>query len=55
MEVEKLLFEYLANAVKFLGADEILISNTDGDSFPEIPGNWKLATTTRTKRFIRKQ
>lgn len=55
IEVEKALFKYLTEAVKFLGADEILVSNSDGDSFPEIPGNWKLATTSRTKRYIRKQ
>ena len=54
-EVEKALFSFLSEAVKFLGTDEILISNTEGEGIPDIPGNWKQETTITTRRFVKVQ
>lgn len=54
-EVEKALFKFLSEAVKFLGTDEILISNTEGEGIPDIPGNWKQETTITTRRFVKVQ
>ena len=54
-EVEKALFSFLSEAVKFLGTDEILISNTEGEGIPDIPGNWKQETVITTRRFVKVQ
>lgn len=54
-EVEKALFSFLSEAVKFLGTDEILISNTEGEGIPNIPGNWKEETVITTRRFVKVQ
>lgn len=46
------LFDYLLNALKFIGADELWVSGSNNDRIPELKG-WKKTGETRTERYAR--
>lgn len=48
--VTRQLFDYLLNALKFIGTDEVWVSGSVNDRIPELPG-WRKTGETRTERY----
>lgn len=52
-EVEAGLFDYMKNAIRFLGCDEILMSNGKNQPMPSLGPEWKLKNQTVTNRYVK--
>lgn len=52
-EMEKGLFDYVLNAVRFMGCEEILITNDVDQPQQELGHGWKRVMRTMTSRFVK--
>lgn len=51
--VEDGLFQYMLNAIRFLGCDEILITTGADSEFPSLGKGWREKNRTVTRRFVK--
>lgn len=54
VEVEEGLFAYMKTAVRFLGCDEILVTNGKHQPVPELGEGWTRKNQTVTTRYVRR-
>lgn len=52
--IEAGLFDYLHDALRLMGCDELLIPQDGQDELPQIGDAWEKASETRLVRFVRK-
>lgn len=52
-KMEKELFEYVTNAIRFIGCDEIWVADR-ADRVPLVSGGWKEANTFMFHRYLKR-